>query len=254
MKIIPIAPQINNIIGKGGFHKGHLLEIFGADGGGKTTLAILAMCSAQQMGEKVGYLELEYLDREHAEYFGLDLDNVDIRRPETAEETFTNLIEMQEAGYGLIIVDSVAGMVTEEQSEREVGEGGQYAPIATFLAKEISRINRLARLNNNCVIFTNQIRSNIQKFGMGADTKPYGGYALGHFVSARFEVRRVSWIKSSDKVIGFKMRIRAPHKNRFAPPNREGYLDIIFDSTVTDFEKLNKRRKTKIEPISFKTV
>lgn len=246
--MIKLHPNVDNIISReGGFKQGHLFEVYGPDGSGKTTFAILLMASAQKQGLQVGYIEVEYLDKEHAEHFGLDWDALDIRSPETAEEALGYVMEMCNSGYGLVVLDSVAGMATEEQMEaEEIGATGQYAQIASLLAKELPKIKSLARKNNTCVIFTNQIRANIQRFGMGPETQSYGGYTLKHTVSARFEIRRVSWIKYSDKVIGYKMKIRAPQKNRFAPPNRDGYLDIICDHDI-NMEKINLKRKTKIE-------
>lgn len=253
MDVIPIHSNIDSILSNyGGLVRGFMYEFFGPDADGKTTLAILIMCAAQRIGLKVGYIEAEYLDEEHAKFFGLDIDSIDKVEPETAEEGLSEIIRMCDEGHGLIIVDSVVGLVPEAQLEGEVGDTGKWAQLASLLSRELPRINKKAKRNKTAIIFINQIRANIQKFGMGPTTTPPAGYALKHYTSARFEVRRVAWIKYADKTIGFKMRLRAPKKNRFATPNRDGYLDIICDHEAPAGDELNKRRKNKIDNITFK--
>ena len=134
----------------------------------------------------------------------------------------------------------------------ELEFGGQWAKVASLLAQTLSKIRNAAYHGNTCVIFINQIRAKINKFGNGPETDSFGGYALKHYVSARFEIRRVAWIKYGTEVIGFKLRIRAPKKNRFATPNRDGYIDIICSHEAPTLEKINKKRTTKIEAVSFK--
>lgn len=246
---IKIADALDAIISrKLGFPRGHLFEIYAPDGEGKTTLAILAMASAQRMGLKVGYIDAEYsYNEEHQKFLGVNTEELDIRLPESGEDALNSVIEMCGEGYGLVVVDSVAGLVPEAQIEaEEIEMGGQYGRIAALLAKGLPLVRGAAHRGRACVIFLNQIRAKIQTFGMGPTTDSFGGYALKHFVSARFELRRVSWIKYANEVIGFKLRLRAPKKNRFATPNRDGFVDIICDHDV-DIGKLNDRRKNKIE-------
>jgi len=254
MEVIPVSENIDSILSSyGGLVRGHLYEIFGPDGEGKTSLSILIMCAAQRLGLKVGYIEAEYLDRQHSEFFGLNYEELDLIEPETAEEGITEIMRMCKEGHGLIVVDSVVGLVPEAQMEsEEVGERGQFAQLASLLSRELPRIKALARKSNTAIIFINQVRANIQKFGMGPTTTPPAGYALKHYTSARFEVRKVAWIKYANETIGFKLRIKAPKKNRFATPNRDGYLDIICEHTAPSPEELNKRRKQKLETITFK--
>ena len=253
MKTIALHPSLDGIISRqGGFPRGHMVELYGPNGGGKTTLAILLVASAQQQGLKVGYFEAEYLDKEHAEFFGVNLEALDLVKTKSAEEIFKRAIEMCNEGYGLIIIDSLAGMLTDIQAETEVGDSNQFAPIARFCATELGKLDDAVATNDTCIVFTNQIRSVVKTFGMGPDTDSFGGFKFKHTVGARFEVRRVSWIKYSDKVIGFKIKVRAPIKNRFAPPNREAYADIIFDHDAPPLAKINSKKKTKIDPITFK--
>ena len=246
MDYIKIHESIDHIISRqGGFPRGHLFEIYGPNGAGKTTFATLLIASAQRQEIKCAYIEAEYLDKEHAEFLGVDMDALTLIKTKRAEDIFIEAIGMCNDGYGLIVIDSLGGMVTEAQHETEVGDNGQWAQIASFLAKELPKLDEAASLNNVCVVFTNQIRANIQRFGMGPESDSFGGYTFKHTVGARFEIRRVSWIKYSDKVVGFKLKIRAPIKNRFAPPNREAVMDIVVDHDV-DVNNINDRKKTKI--------
>ena len=251
---IKIDPSIDKILSyKGGFTRDHLYEVFGPDGCGKTTFASLCIAAAQDQGLTCGYIEVEYIDKDHAAYLGVDLEKLDIRYPETAEEALSAVLEMSMAEYDLIIVDSVAGMVTQAQRDsEEVGETGQFAQIAGLLGRELSKIKSKAKESHSVIILINQIRAKFDGgFGFGPKTESFGGFTLKHITSARFEIRRVSWIKYAQKTVGFKLRIRAPHKNRFACPNIDGYIDVIFDHDTTP-AKVNKKKQKKLNIIQGK--
>lgn len=269
MSVIKIHEELDKILSyKGGLVRGHLYEFYGPEGEGKTTLAILFMASAQRQGVKVGYVENEYLDKEHAEFFGVNTpgideegnweeseeDEADIRRAITGEEALTYVMDMCRKKYGLVILDSVAGLIPEADLEEDgVSSGGQYGKVAGLLARNLGKIRELAKLNNTAIIFINQIRAKINTgFGnFGPSTQSFGGYALKHFTSARFEIRKIAWIKYAGDVIGFKLRVRAPKKNRLAVPNRDAVLEIICDHDAPPLDEINKRKRTKIEAITF---
>jgi len=245
---IKIADCVDKILSyKGGFVRDHLYEIFGPDGGGKTTFAILCIAAAQRQGLTVGYIEVEYIDRDHAEYLGVDLEKLDIRSPDTAEEALEAVLEMSMNNYDLIILDSVAGMVTRVQREaEEVGETGQFAQIAGLLGRELSKIKSIVKESHTVVLLMNQIRAKFDGgFGFGPKTDSFGGFTLKHITSARFEIRRVAWIKYSQRVVGMKVRFKAPHKNRFACPNQDAFIDIIFDHDTTP-AKVNSKKQKKM--------
>ncbi len=237
---IKILPNIDNVLSMwGGLVRGSMVEIYGPEGGGKTTFALLCEKAAQKAGLKVGHIDVEFsLVDERATELGVDLEKLDWRKPESGEEALSAAVKMAQDGYGLIVIDSVAGLVPKSQLETlqdkiqddEFGEsGGQYAPVAGILARTLAILRQKISLSKTSVILINQIRANFQKFGMGPETDSFGGYAIKHYVDSRFELRRVSWIKYSNKVIGFRAKIRAPHKNRFAIPNREGFFNVAFD-------------------------
>lgn len=261
-EFIPVHPQVDQIFSEeGGLPRRCMIEIAGPDGCGKTTFAIFAAIAAQKLNLKVGWLDVEMgLNKKHAKFFGLNLDKVDFGGyPTTAEGTFTQIIRMCREGYGLVILDSVAGLnpqssieLEDEQLEDEDsfgGGGGQYAKVASFLSRVLSRTQRECIAGNTCIIFINQLRANIQKgpfAGRGPKDQTFGGWTLKHFVSIRAEIRRVGWLKYAGKVVGARMKVRCPTKNRYASPQQEALWDVIFDHKAPSVEEMNKRKKNKI--------
>lgn len=252
--VIPINPEIDNILSEdGGLVRGAMFELYGPDGEGKSTFAMISTVAAQKIGLKVGWIDVEYsFNESHAKFFGVNIEDLDLYMPEVGEDALEKVFEMCNIGYGLVVVDSVAGLVPRAVDEAEhIGDSKQFAQVASLLAQSIPKIRKAAYNGNTCILFLNQIRAKIQKFGMGPPTESFGGFTLKHCVSGRFEIRKVAWIKYSTETIGFKVRIRAPKKNRFAPPNRDGYLDIIVDHNF-DQDKLSDKRKTKLNIINIK--
>lgn len=255
--VIPVYPDIDRIFSVyGGLVRGHLYEVYGPDGEGKTTLAAIIAGAAQRLGLKVGWVDVEYsLDFDHAKFLGVNMDELDHYLPEVGEDALDKVTEMCNDSYGLVVCDSVGGLVPRAMDETEnLGESRQFGQVARLLAEACPKIRKKAYYGKTAVIFINQIRAKIQKFGMGPPTESFGGYSLKHMVSARFEIRRVAWIKYSTDVVGCKLRLRAPKKNRLAPPARDGYIDVIFDHDSPSIEEMNRRRKTKIEPIKVREI
>lgn len=248
---IKIAPDIDKVLSyEGGFLRGFMYEIAGPDGCGKTTFAMLCVAEAQRQGLTVGWIEIEKLNIGHAAFLGVDVEELDLRRPENAENAIEIILEMCYNDYGMVILDSVGSMVTKEQLEEdEVGKSGKWAQVAGLLGRELQKVEDAALNGNTALIFLNQIRAKFDRgFGFGPKTQSFGGFTLMHTVSARFEVRRTGWITAvvvsgkPAETIGAKFKIRAPHKNRFACPNRSAYFDVIFDH---DFgaKKIAARKK-----------
>jgi len=253
-RFIKIHDNIDKILTRsGGLPRGHLIEFYGPDGEGKSTFALLCIAAAQAQGIQCGLVDVEdSFVPEYAEHYGVCVEKLEHYIPDSGEEALNRAIKMCEEGYGLVVIDSVAGLVPESSVGEEVETGGQYAPIASLLSRALPKLRRQARLGNTCVLLLNQVRANIQRFGMGPATTSSSGYALKHFTSARFEIRKISWIKQGTEVIGYNIKIRAPKKNRLAVPNRDGTLEIICDMDAPPLEEINKRKQKKIEPITFK--
>ena len=219
---------------EGGFPLGHMVEFFGKDGSGKSTFMLRVIAAAQKQNIKCGYLDVEgSLDEDHADFLGVDISKLDIRSPETGEETISNVLEMLENGVVFIVIDSVAGMVPEASWELEVGSSGTYAPVAQLMAKELPKVRQIVKRKKACVVLVNQIRAKINKFGMGRDYDSYGGWTIKFFVSIRLEIVRVGDLKYSDVVVGQKCKLSA-WKNRKAPPKRPAFFNITFDHDAPD--------------------
>ncbi len=237
IKTIEIGiPSIDKILSRpGGLPLGHMIEVFGPEGSGKSSFALIAAASVQKQGGKVGYIDLEGLSLDLAELLGVNIDELDLRIPECGEEALETVREMCNDGYGLVIIDSVPGLVSSEAQEKELGNiriGDVARLLAQFLPK--FRLDILHQ-QTTCVIWINQMRANIKTGGFGFvnPEKTFGGWTLKHEVSIRLEIRKVSWLKYSTSVVGFKSRLRAI-KNKCTVPHRDAYLYVTFDPDAPD--------------------
>jgi len=238
-----ILNSIDSILSlQGGLPAGIIVELFGAEGSGKTTLATLACIAGLKEGN-VGYIDVEYAyDVKYAEALGLNIENLSFEQPESAEEALALTLKWCNAGYKLIIVDSVAGLVPQANID---GRGG-LAELARLLAFHLPNLARAAKHSGTTILFLNQIRDRISTFFNFGDAKQTcGGHALKHFASIRLQVQRVGWLKYGIKVIGFKSKLKAV-KNKKAPPYQETTFNIIFDFSIP--EKIrNKKLEIKEE-------
>lgn len=230
---IPTGFKMVDVALGGGFPRGRVIEVFGPESSGKTTLVNKVVAQAQKMGLECAYVDVEHaLDLEHARFLGVDTDATPILQPETAEETLEIVEEACMAGAGLVAVDSVAGMVTQAELE---GSKAQ-APIARLMSDKLRLIVQKAKQNNTSVVFINQLR---RKTGVifGSPEYTTGGEAIKYYSSLRIDVRKASWLKHVNKVIGFKSRVRSV-KNKLTPPYREAYFCVTFDHDSPDIAHL----------------
>ncbi len=227
-KFLKTTPIIDDILG-GGLPIGKITDLHGSNGAGKTTFSLDCMAAAQAEGKEVVYIDVEHcMDPDYAKYRGVDLDKLIICQPETAEEAIDALDEACSYSAGLVILDSVGGLITEEELE---GNKSQ-APVARLLAKRLKATVQHATRGQTAVLFINQIRKKIGQT-MGSNQDSTGGEALKHFASIRVSMTRVGWIKFQDKVVGFHSKVRAV-KNRFYPPYREVSYYVTFDPSSPD--------------------
>ncbi|MBD3194303.1 MAG: recombinase RecA [Candidatus Lokiarchaeota archaeon] len=206
--------------GIGGYPRGRLIEVFGKESSGKTTLALHMLTMAQQMDLNVFFIDVEHaLDLNYAISLGLDTNKVLFSQPQSAEEAFDIMKELLNSGkFHVGVVDSVAGLATEAEIKAEVTDK-HMAPVARFLSENIKKVSSMCGRTNTTMVFINQTRMKLNvRFG-NPETTP-GGNALKFFSSLRFEVTNIGKVKVGDNVIGNRTRIKVV-KNKVAPPFRE---------------------------------
>jgi recombination protein RecA len=219
--------KIDELTGIGGFPRGRIVEVFGPEAGGKTTLALQVAAQAQRMGGRVAYIDAEHaLNIDYARALGVDVDHMLVSQPDSGEDALEVALAMiQSNAVMVVIIDSVAALVPRHELEGDIGDA-QMGLQARMMGQAMRKMTKAVSDAKCCMIFINQIR---EKLGVmfGNPETTSGGRALKFYASLRVDIRRISQIKKGDVIVGQNTKCKII-KNKMSPPYRDAEIKLIY--------------------------